>query len=34
MQSYTNYFIRKLFYMFRVVPPPIFRSANNCIYII
>ena len=22
----------KLLYMFRVVPPPFFRSANNCIY--
>jgi hypothetical protein len=25
-------FFRKLLYMFRVVPPPIIRSANNCIY--
>jgi hypothetical protein len=32
MQRYTVYFIRKLLYMFRVVPPPIIRSANNCIY--
>jgi uncharacterized protein YqhQ len=32
MQRYTVYFICKLFYMFRVVPPPIIRSANNCIY--
>ena len=32
MQCYTVYFIRKLLYMFRVVPPPIVRSANNCIY--
>jgi len=32
MQLYTVYFIWKLLYMFRVVPPPIFRSANNCIY--
>jgi hypothetical protein len=32
MQLYTVYFIRKLLYMFRVVPPPIIRSANNCIY--
>ena len=24
-------FIWKLLYMFRVVPPPIIRSANNCI---
>jgi len=30
--SYTVYFIRKLLYMFRVVLPPIIRSANNCIY--
>ena len=32
MQSYTVYFIWKLLYMFRVVPPPIIRSAYNCIY--
>ena len=32
MQRYTVYFIWKLFYMFRVVPSPIIRSANNCIY--
>ena len=32
MQLYTVYFIWKLHYMFRVVPPPIIRSANNCIY--
>jgi len=32
MQRYTVYFIWKLLYMFRVVPPPINRSANNCIY--
>ena len=32
MQHYTVYFIRNLLYMFRVVPPPIIRSANNCIY--
>ena len=25
-------YIWKLLYMFRVVPPPIIRSANNCIY--
>jgi hypothetical protein len=31
MQGYTVYFIWKLLYMFRVVPPPIIRSAN-CIY--
>jgi len=34
MQRYTFYFIGKLLYMFRVVPPPIIRSANNCIYIV
>ena len=27
MQRYTVYFIWKLLYMFRVVPPPIIRSA-------
>ena len=32
MQHYTVYFMWKLLYMFRVVPPPIIRSANNCIY--
>jgi len=32
MQRYTVYFIWKLFYMFRVVLPPIIRSAYNCIY--
>jgi hypothetical protein len=32
MQRYTAYFIWKLLYMFRVVPPLIIRSANNCIY--
>ena len=32
MQRYTIYFIWKLLYMFRMVPPPIIRSANNCIY--
>jgi len=32
MQLYTVYFICKLLYMFRVVPLPIIRSANNCIY--
>jgi hypothetical protein len=32
MQRYTVYFIWKLLYMFRVVPPPIIRSAKNCIY--
>jgi len=33
MQRYTLYYIWKLLYMFRVVPPPIIRSAYNCIYI-
>jgi hypothetical protein len=32
MQRYAVYFIWKLIYMFRVVPPPIIRSANHCIY--
>jgi len=32
MQRYTVYFIWKLLYMFRVVPSPIIRSANNCTY--
>jgi hypothetical protein len=32
MQHYTVYFIWKLLYMFRVVPSPIIRSENNCIY--
>jgi len=32
MQRYTVNFIWKLLYMFRVVPPPIIRIANNCIY--
>jgi hypothetical protein len=31
-QNYTAYFIWKLLYMFRVVFPPIIRSANNCNY--
>jgi hypothetical protein len=31
MQRYTVYFIWKLLYMFRVVPPPIIRSADNYI---
>jgi hypothetical protein len=31
MQRYTVYFIWKLLCMFRVVFPPIIRSANNCI---
>ena len=32
MQGCTVYFIWKLLYMFRMVPSPIIRSANNCIY--
>jgi len=32
MQLYTVYFIWKLLYIFRVVQPPIIRSAYNCIY--
>ena len=32
MQLYTVNFIWKLLYMFRVLPPPIIRSAYNCIY--
>jgi len=32
MQRYTVYYIWKLLYMFRVIPPPIIRSANNSIY--
>jgi len=32
MQRYTVYLIWKLLYMFRVVPPPIIKRANNCIY--
>ena len=32
MQRYTVYFIWKLLYIFRVVPPSIIRSADNCIY--
>ena len=31
MQRYTVYYIWKLLYMFRLVSPPIIRSANNCI---
>jgi hypothetical protein len=31
MQRYTVYFIWKLLYIFRVIPLPIIRSANNCI---
>ena len=32
MQRYTVYFIWKLIYLFRVVTPPIIRSANSCVY--
>jgi hypothetical protein len=32
MQRYTVYVIWILLHMFRVVPPPIIRSANNYIY--
>jgi hypothetical protein len=32
MQRYTVCFFLRLLYMFRVVPPPIIRSTNNCIY--
>jgi len=32
LQRYTVYFIWKLLYIFRMLPPPIIRSANNCIY--
>jgi len=32
MQRDTVYFIWKLLYMFRVVPPPIISRANNCTY--
>jgi len=32
MQHYTVYFIWKLLCMFRVVPSPIIRSSNKCIY--
>jgi len=32
MQCYTVYYIWKPLYMFWVVPPPIIRSAYNCIY--
>jgi len=32
MQRYTVYFIWKLLYMLWLVPSPIIRSANNCIY--
>ena len=32
MQRYTVYFIWNLLYVFRVVPSPIIRSANDCLY--
>jgi hypothetical protein len=32
MQCYTVYCIWKLLYIFLVVPPPIIRNANNCVY--
>jgi hypothetical protein len=32
MQRYTVHYISKLLYIFRVIPPLIIRSANNCIY--
>jgi hypothetical protein len=32
MQRYTVYFIWKLLYMFWLVPSPVIRRANNCIY--
>jgi len=32
MQRYTVYFIWKLLYMFQVVPLPIIRNTNNCVY--
>jgi hypothetical protein len=32
MQRYTVHFTWKLLHMFRVVPPPIIRSAYNSIY--
>jgi len=32
MQRYTGYYMWKLLYLFRVVTPPIIRSAYNCIY--
>jgi hypothetical protein len=32
MQLYTVYYMWKLLYMFRVLFPPIIRSAYNCIY--
>ena len=32
MQLHTVYYIWKLLYMFRLILPPIIRSAYNCIY--
>jgi hypothetical protein len=32
MQHYTVYFIWNLLYMSRVVPSPIIKNTNNCIY--
>jgi hypothetical protein len=32
MQCYAVYYIWKLLYLFRVIPPPIVRSTYNCIY--
>jgi len=32
MQFYTVYYIWRLLYMFRVLLPPIIRSAYNCLY--
>jgi len=32
MKRYTDYFIWKMFYVFRVLLPLIIRSANNCNY--
>jgi hypothetical protein len=32
MQHYTVYFTWKLLYMFRVVPSPVIRSTDNCVY--
>jgi hypothetical protein len=32
MQRYTVYFIWKLLYIFRLVPPPIITRSSNCIH--
>ena len=32
MQRHKVYFIWKLLYTFRVVPSPVMRRVNNCIY--